>query len=225
MVCSSPGATVILPGEPPHRWKAIAMPLSPEEIEKKQFLVALRGYDKDQVDAFLQQVSEEHRSLLYSFDSTQRDGAIALPEVDCLDEVGIQITALLKAARVSAEEIRRAAEAEVAGEYAEARRALDAARVVREEADRLRSEAEAECSVLTREARSEIERAAQKRLDAEKQAMHRLAEASREAADLQAAAQRTYEEAALAFQVADEELQAAIELRTEADSTSGESPV
>ena len=39
------------------------VPFSPEEIESKEFLVVLRGYDKDEVGSFLRSVADDVRSL------------------------------------------------------------------------------------------------------------------------------------------------------------------
>jgi DivIVA domain-containing protein len=41
----------------------------PEDIESKEFLVSLRGYDKEQVREFLREVAAEYRKLAAS----QRD--------------------------------------------------------------------------------------------------------------------------------------------------------
>ncbi len=40
------------------------MPLFPEDIENKSFLITLRGYDKDEVRAFLRQVAEEFKAAM-----------------------------------------------------------------------------------------------------------------------------------------------------------------
>lgn len=40
------------------------MPFPPEEIETKRFVPAFRGYDRDEVDAFLRSVAAEYRKLL-----------------------------------------------------------------------------------------------------------------------------------------------------------------
>ncbi|MCU1448651.1 MAG: DivIVA protein, partial [Acidimicrobiales bacterium] len=37
------------------------MPLTPEDIEKKEFMIELRGYDKSQVHSFLKQVAADYR--------------------------------------------------------------------------------------------------------------------------------------------------------------------
>ena len=40
------------------------MPFSPEEIESKEFLITLRGYDKDEVQAFLRAVAADYRGIV-----------------------------------------------------------------------------------------------------------------------------------------------------------------
>ena len=39
------------------------MPFAPHEIEHKKFVVALRGYEKDEVEAFLRAVAADYRAL------------------------------------------------------------------------------------------------------------------------------------------------------------------
>lgn len=40
------------------------MPFSPEEIEGKQFISTLRGFDKDEVSMFLRAVAADYRKAL-----------------------------------------------------------------------------------------------------------------------------------------------------------------
>jgi DivIVA domain-containing protein len=40
-----------------------SMPLHPDEIEHKRFVVAFRGYDRDEVAAFLRAVAADYRAL------------------------------------------------------------------------------------------------------------------------------------------------------------------
>lgn len=49
--------------------------LTPEEIASRQFLVSLRGYDRDEVAAFLQEVADEHAQLLERIE--ELDAALA----------------------------------------------------------------------------------------------------------------------------------------------------
>ncbi|HEX2193263.1 MAG TPA: DivIVA domain-containing protein, partial [Acidimicrobiales bacterium] len=70
------------------------MPTSPEEWENKRFLVALRGYDKDQVDAFIREIAEEHRQLLQAFEAH----AGASDPQDPFTELGEQVAVIARAA-------------------------------------------------------------------------------------------------------------------------------
>ena len=45
-----------------------SMPLHPDEIEHKRFLVAFRGYDRDEVAAFLRAVAADYRALLQALE-------------------------------------------------------------------------------------------------------------------------------------------------------------
>src|SRR5712664_3421493 len=54
-----------------------AVPLSPEEIESRDFLVDLRGYDKEQVHAFLKEVAADYRAVTAALAAAQDDaGAV-----------------------------------------------------------------------------------------------------------------------------------------------------
>ncbi len=50
--------------------------LTPEDIQSREFLVSLRGYDRDEVHAFLDEVAEDFASLL------GRSGVAAAPATD-----------------------------------------------------------------------------------------------------------------------------------------------
>src|SRR5512139_1248974 len=47
----------------PQRGKTIAMKLTPMDIHHKEFRVALRGYNQEEVDAFLDEVADEFERL------------------------------------------------------------------------------------------------------------------------------------------------------------------
>jgi DivIVA domain-containing protein len=55
--------------------------LSPDEIEVKEFLVALRGYRTDEVRAFLKTIADELRSVQDELESLRRSGPPALTVV------------------------------------------------------------------------------------------------------------------------------------------------
>src|SRR5947208_14833413 len=54
------------------------VPVSPEEIESKEFLVVLRGYDKDEVGSFLRAVADDVRAL----NAQLTEGGGAAPAVE-----------------------------------------------------------------------------------------------------------------------------------------------
>jgi DivIVA domain-containing protein len=87
------------------------MPFAPHEIEHKKFVVALRGYQTDEVDSFLRAVAADYRALL--------EAARAVPpEAHQPAHLIAEIERVMGSAREQAEqeaaEIRRAAEAEAA---------------------------------------------------------------------------------------------------------------
>ena len=47
------------------------MPFSPEEIEGKQFISTLRGFDKDEVSMFLRAVAADYRKALVRADEAE----------------------------------------------------------------------------------------------------------------------------------------------------------
>lgn len=105
------------------------MPLTPDDIERRQFLAALRGYDREQVDAFLAEVAEDYRTLI------QKMGLLRThqPPGDQTDSkqlqgLGEHIEKVLQAAAASARDIRASAEEEVTRLREEARRELEAGR-------------------------------------------------------------------------------------------------
>jgi DivIVA domain-containing protein len=85
------------------------MPFAPHEIEHKKFVVALRGYQTDEVDAFLRAVAADYRALL-------EEGSAPEPARSEPTSVLAEIERVMGTAREQAEheaaEIRRAAEAD-----------------------------------------------------------------------------------------------------------------
>lgn len=144
------------------------MALLPEEIEGKRFLVALRGYDKDQVHAFLALVADEHRALLEG----NAPGGVAL-ERDPATALGERVASIIRAAIASAEEIRAAAQEEASRivaaaeeeriasrrERDEARDELRAAEALRREAAKINRAAAEEAARIMEAAQQELEAA------------------------------------------------------------------
>ncbi len=213
------------------------MPFSPEDIERKHFLPALRGYDREQVDAFLRAVADEYRTVLRELELAREDGTRARSTDDELGLVGEHVERILRVAAQSAQEIRAASEEEAATLRAEAQRQLEAGRQVmadatgesdraaseavktalrREEAERLWEEAaatEADAVRLREEAQRLRENAEQ-----EAAQLRRTAEAY--VGKLREEAQRFREEAAQVLEAAERE---AAGLRKEAERARQES--
>jgi DivIVA domain-containing protein len=82
------------------------MPFASHEIENKKFVVALRGYATNEVDAFLRAVAADYKSLL--------DGAhepIALAELETVMRAALEeADAITSRAEEEAAEVRRSAE-------------------------------------------------------------------------------------------------------------------
>ena len=83
------------------------MPFAPHEIENKRFVVALRGYQTDEVDAFLRAVAADYRAAL----EAARNGS---QPADLVAELERVHSSAREAAEDDAREIRAAAEREAA---------------------------------------------------------------------------------------------------------------
>jgi cell division initiation protein len=134
--------------------------LSPEELENAGFSTSLRGYDKDEVDAYLQSVAAELRE-------SQKQRSEKLYET-----LGEEMGSLLQHARDSAVEMTRRAEADAAQVRDEA--SADAART--------REEAAADGRAIREEATYQ---ATEIRAAAERDASQRISEAERRVAELE----------------------------------------
>lgn len=106
--------------------------MDPEQIENKEFLIGLRGYDRDEVDRFLKQVAEEVRKLQPAADLAS---APAEPQEarSLYEQVGQETSRILLAAEEAGNEIKEAAKTEAASLMTDARaRAEEIDRVARE---------------------------------------------------------------------------------------------
>lgn len=97
------------------------MPISPEEISQKQFFNSGDGYDREEVDSFLEVVAADQRALLERIESLSGSA-------DRFGEVGPQVAAVLQRAGDLAERVTSEAEL----------KALETRRRVEEESDMLR---------------------------------------------------------------------------------------
>ena len=109
------------------------MPFAPHEIENKRFVVALRGYSTDEVDAFLRAVAADYRAALEIAQSNTRSQRETNPELIANIE---RFWSAREAADQEAAEIRAAAEQEAAGiRTAAEREAADMRAAVEREAE------------------------------------------------------------------------------------------
>ena len=118
------------------------MPLTPEEVANKKFQVVLgRGYDRSEVDEFLDSVAEDYSAAIQKI-AIAASGGIATE-----DEIASEMGELLRAARQTTDRIKEKAQAQAEQIRTEAERE---ARGQLEQADRRRAE-------LVGEAESEAE--------------------------------------------------------------------
>jgi DivIVA domain-containing protein len=146
------------------------VPLSPRDIEAKEFLVTLRGYDKDEVRAFLSAVASDYREARKEADPSGKSSEL-------FEALGAEVSHVLQAAQEAAEGMRRKAEEEIGA---------------------LRKKGEAEAQSLrdsaagaAQEVRAEAERyAVEARARADREAADRLKETLRRVEVLQATEQK-----------------------------------
>jgi cell division initiation protein len=108
------------------------MPLTPDEVARRKFQVVLgRGYDRSEVDQFLDRVAEDYRAAIQKI-AIAASGGIATE-----DEIASEMGELLRAARETANRIKEKAHAEADRVKAETE---SGARRELEEAERQRGE-------------------------------------------------------------------------------------
>jgi DivIVA domain-containing protein len=144
------------------------VPFTPEEIDSKEFLITLRGYDKDEVKAFLKAVAADYRAAV--------DSAAPPPEApgNAYEALGKDIGQVLQVAKQSADHLKKKAEEE----------ATSMRRRAEEEANTLRDAASGAANRLTQEAERH---AVQVRAEAERDASERTTDANRRVEKLQSA--------------------------------------
>lgn len=134
------------------------MPLSPQDIEHKDFLVTLRGYDKDEVKAFLKTLAADYARAL--------DGGADPPSAESAYQAwGQEMADLLQQATKAAERITATATEEAAllrakaeNEAARLREtARDAAARVTEEAERHAEKMRADADRYAHDVRTQAE--------------------------------------------------------------------
>ena len=129
--------------------------MDPQEIEAKEFFIALRGYDRDEVDAYLREIAEEHRRVLDELETR----AVPTADEDPYAHLGAEVTNILRTARDSAASIVADAE----------RDAEELALSAQIDADDIRTRAQREAEEIRNAAHGEAEAivaAAKERADA-----------------------------------------------------------
>lgn len=117
------------------------MPFAPHEIENKRFVVALRGYQTDEVDAFLRAVAADYRAALENGNQQASNEIVAgLERVlgSGRENAEHEAEEIRAAAERDAAEIRAAVESEAEAVYAEiARQATELQEIERRVRDQL----------------------------------------------------------------------------------------
>lgn len=175
--------------------------MRPEDIQGRDFLVGLRGYDKEEVRSFLAEVATAHAAALSELSAARDLPAPApAPVRDDFENLGASVAAILRAAKESAAEITGEAEGkateirEGAARYAETvrRQADEAGASVQESIDTARAQADQ----IVREA---TERARQAELEHTARVANQLDEARRREAAMRARLHEAAEEVQLAL--------------------------
>jgi len=120
--------------------------LTPLDIQKKEFRRAFRGYSEQEVDSFLDQVTQDYESLLREIQVLKEKTAQTEQNIARYREIEEAIKNAMVMAQKNADELRQNTEKE-AGVI------LDRARI---EADQLTREAEQEAAALLGEAENKL---------------------------------------------------------------------
>jgi cell division initiation protein len=88
--------------------------ITPQDIETKQFAVALRGFDQKEVTSFLQSVAADYKTALDPVSASEGPAPQAPPASapDPYATIGEEVASVLRSARDVADETRRRAEEE-----------------------------------------------------------------------------------------------------------------
>jgi DivIVA domain-containing protein len=140
------------------------VPFSPEEIEKKDFLLTLRGYDKEEVRAFLESVAADYATLT----EAARDKEVPS---SAYEDIGREVSTVIQAAKESSAEMRRQAEA--AAHELRARAEREATRI-RESATQAAERLHAEADRYAVETRAATDRETAGQIEASRSRLERL---------------------------------------------------
>lgn len=165
------------------------MSFSPEEIRSRDFLVALRGYDKIEVETFLRDVASQHADLLAEVALARGEGrSESVPATDLFADLGDQVAYVMRAAAEAAAQLQTETEREAASMRAVAReeagRAAAEARLELDAASEMRAEAEREAAQVRAAAREEADRTGNEARQVLEAAQEARSTVEREAAEL-----------------------------------------
>jgi DivIVA domain-containing protein len=139
------------------------MPFAPHEIEKKRFVIALRGYQTDEVDAFLRAVAADYRAALEQASGDTEKSEAIIGEVERVMASALEqakqhdgrqewISELQRLMQATTEELRATAQADAAAIRAAAQAEAAALRAATEahaaELQELRTAAQAEAAEI-----------------------------------------------------------------------------
>ncbi|HSJ70236.1 MAG TPA: DivIVA domain-containing protein [Acidimicrobiia bacterium] len=171
--------------------------LTPNGVRARRFDVALRGYERSQVEAYLGELADRIEALESDRDDERANApALGISEAEALayelDTIGSDIGEILEAARDAAEGIRSRASADANAWRADAESSSEAMiRQATEASEAMRSDAWSEGSAMLRTARAEADSIV---AAAKEEALFVRAEAEREAIHLTGDARRDREE-------------------------------
>lgn len=187
--------------------------MRPEDIRERDFMVGLRGYDKDEVRSFLSEIADAHGAALAEIEQLRSAPPVAAAPVvapaddrDEFEHLGASVAAILRVAKESAAEMSadaeaRAAEIRAAAETQATQTRESAERYaesMRGQADEVRSQAQgaldnarAQADAIVREAN---ERASRISMEVEARIASRIEEAERRADALRASLSAASEE-------------------------------
>ena len=190
------------------------MPFSPQEITDKEFLVAMRGYERAEVEAFLRAVAADVAQLRAEVEAANARADAATKDSNGADDsfgrLGESIAMMLRQAKEATTSSLEAAQAEAEQTKTEARdRAEEWLRVARERAELVVSTAQADAERRTGQAVESSEamlaearaRAAALVTDAEAQADQTLSSARAETIRLEAACEDLRQRLTLAHSI------------------------
>ena len=139
--------------------------LSAKDIERAEFSTSLRGYDRDEVEAFLRTVADEHRRLSEDLDSSRSSAEKPY------HKLGAEMGVLLQNAKDAADQITKKAEEDAKQARQEAKQQATA---IKEKAQREAAEIKQAAQYDASERVKDAERRVDELMEAQRDARQRL---------------------------------------------------